>query len=70
MVEKSNFGKVNVEDLKKLGKGALIAGAGAVLLYIGQGAANLDFGAYTPIATAVCAVIINFGRKLGSKPAA
>ena len=56
--EKNSFDSVT---MKKIGKGALIAGGGAVLTYVAQ--LGLDFGVYTPIATAVLAILINMIRE-------
>lgn len=51
-------------ELKKVGKGALIAMAGALLTYLAQWASSTNFGEYTPIVVAVVSVLVNFGRKL------
>lgn len=59
--------KIDREQLVKVGKGLLIAMAGAGLTYIEKEAANLDFGDFTPIAVAVNSVFVNFGRKFISK---
>ncbi len=67
MVEKTKVvssGKINLEGLKKVGKGALIAGGGAVLTYLAEAVPGIDFGAYTAIAVGVFSVAINFFRKL------
>ncbi len=52
--EKNAFDSVTI---KKILIGALIAGGGAVLTYVAQ--LELNFGVYTPIATAVLAILIN-----------
>jgi len=46
--------KIDVVDLKKLGKGAFIAGLGAGLTYLGAHIGDLSFGDYTPIVVAAC----------------
>ncbi len=43
----------------KIFKGAMISGGGAAILYALQYVSGLDFGSYTPIATAVFAALIN-----------
>ncbi len=55
---KNSFDSVT---LRKIGIGALIAGTGAVLAYIGQ--LGLDYGAYTPIVTAILAILVNAVRE-------
>lgn len=54
---------VNGEDLKKLGKGLLIACAGAALTYGSEWVSGTDFGVWTPIVAAGWAVAANFVRK-------
>ena len=52
------------ESLKKIGKGALIAGGGALLFYFLETLPKLDFGSeITPIVTAICAILINAIRE-------
>lgn len=46
-------------DLKKVGKGALIAGFGAALTYLLQYATNLDFGTLAPVAAALFSILGN-----------
>lgn len=53
------------EKLLKIGKGALIAGAGAVLTYLSQAVSGADFGLWTPIIVAALSVAVNAVRKLG-----
>jgi hypothetical protein len=62
MEEKARF-KIDVVGLKKVGKGALIAGAGAVLTYLVEAVPGIDFGSYTPLVVAVLGILVNFGRK-------
>ena len=54
---------VNKDDLKKLGKGMLIALAGAALTYGSEWVSGTDFGVWTPIVAAGWAVAANFVRK-------
>ncbi len=44
-------------------KGALVAGGGVALTYVGQHLGGLDFGAYTPMVVGVLSVAINVLRK-------
>ena len=69
MVEKpsSPFGKIDLIGLKKVGKGALIAGGGAVLTYLAEALPGINFGEFAPVAVAISAVLINFLRKLMMK---
>lgn len=56
--------KISKTDLVKVGKGALIAGAGAVLTYLTSAITTLDFGEYTPLVVAGFGILVNFLRKL------
>lgn len=47
----------------KIGKGALIAGGGAVIVYVAQALQGQDFGAATPAVVAVCSIVINIMRE-------
>ena len=51
------------ENLAKIFKGALIAGAGAVLTVLAEKIPQVDFGAWTPFVGAGFAVIVNMIRK-------
>ena len=55
--------KLDSDEMKKVGKGCLIAGVGAVLVYLAEAIPGIDFGAWTPIAVAVFGVATNFVRK-------
>ena len=55
--------KLNAEDLKKIGVGALVAVAGALLTYLSETIANVDFGDMTPVVMALWSVIANVARK-------
>ena len=50
-------------DWLKIGKGALIAAAGAGLTYVTEWASGTDFGDYTPIVMAALSVAANIFRK-------
>jgi len=45
--------------LKKTAKGALIAGGGVALTYFLQSAGSFNFGNYSTVVAAICAVLIN-----------
>tara|TARA_B100000700_G_scaffold319225_1_gene413975 strand:- start:2312 stop:2545 length:234 start_codon:yes stop_codon:yes gene_type:complete len=53
-------------DFKKLGKGMLIAVAGAALTYGSEWISGTDFGTWTPIVVAGWSVAVNFIRKFVS----
>jgi hypothetical protein len=55
--------KLNREDLKKVGKGALIAAIGAVVTYLIDLIPSVDFGVWTPVAVAGFSILANFVRK-------
>lgn len=55
--------KLDIQDMGKIGKGALIAGAGAVLTYLAQVIPNVEFGVYTPVAVACFGILANLVRK-------
>ena len=52
------------EDFISIGKGALIAAAGAVIVFLGEKLATYNFGDFTPVVVALAAVLVNIGRKL------
>ncbi|GIW81515.1 MAG: hypothetical protein KatS3mg105_3322 [Gemmatales bacterium] len=52
------------EKWLKIGKGALIAGAGAALTYLSQAVSGADFGVWTPVVVALLSVAVNAVRKL------
>lgn len=54
---------LNWSEVQSIGMGALLAAAGAALTYLTQYLANVDFGQYTPMVTAIGAVLINAARK-------
>ena len=51
--------KLDGDQLLKLGKSALIAGAGAAATYGLEGISGLDFGAATPLIVALASWLIN-----------
>lgn len=56
--------KLIVEDLKKVGKGALIAGVGAGLFYALEALPQVNFGEkWTPIVVAFLGITTNLIRK-------
>lgn len=55
--------KLDLEDFGKVGKGALIAGVGAVVTYLVAVVPNIELGTWTPIAVAVFSVLANVVRK-------
>lgn len=54
---------LNTADVKKIGIGAGIAVAGALLTYLTQVISETDFGVYTPIVVAGFSVVANIVRK-------
>lgn len=59
----SSFGKLNITDWRKIGKGALIAIGGSLLAYLATVIANVNWGSYAYIAIPLAAIIINAGQK-------
>ena len=59
----SNALSINKEDLKKLGKGLLIAVLGAALTYGSEWMSGANFGSWTPMVVAGWSVAVNFLRK-------
>ena len=55
--------KLNSNDLISILKGALIAGAGAGLIYAVEAFVKLDFGVWTGVAVALGGILINIIRK-------
>jgi len=58
-MEKQVAQSFDQKSLKKIGKGAIIAGGGAVLTYILQYLSAMDFGIFTPLVVALCGIAIN-----------
>lgn len=55
--------KLTKTDLTKVGKGVLVAVAGAILTYLTEWAASTDFGSYTPVIVAGLSILTNIVRK-------
>ena len=51
------------ETIRKIIRGAMIAGGGALVVYILTAVSVLDFGTMTPLITALCAIGINAVRE-------
>ncbi len=54
---------LNKEDLIKVSTGALLAIIGALLTYLTGIIGQIDFGVWTPVATAIFAIVANIVRK-------
>jgi len=59
----SKLFRINAEDLKKIGVGALVAVAGALLTYLSEAIAQVDFGEMTPVIMTLWSVLANVARK-------
>jgi hypothetical protein len=55
---------ISKEDWIKVGKGALIALAGAAITYLPTITGILEFGPWTPVITAGISILVNYLRKL------
>lgn len=55
--------KVNVDDLKRVGKDAALVGVSAALSYVGTHLASVDFGVYGPFLIPALTTAISFGVK-------
>ena len=53
----------DTETIRKIIRGAMIAGGGALVVYILTAVSVLDFGTMTPLITALCAIGINAVRE-------
>jgi hypothetical protein len=51
--------ELNANDLKAVGKNALLVGVAAVLTYVGQNLSNIDLGAGTALVVPVLTLIID-----------
>lgn len=65
-VKVSNKYTLNKEDIISLGKGLLIAVAGAALTYLSENLGKINFGEYTPVVVALFSVLANIIRKFVS----
>ena len=63
-MENSKQFRLNEQDLKKIGTGALVALVGALLTYLAPIVADTDFGVYSPLVVVVFSVLANTVRKL------
>ena len=54
---------LNMVDWLKIGKGALIACAGAGLTYLSANVMGSDFGMYTPVVVAGWSIFVNLAKK-------
>ena len=54
---------IDFVGMKKVGKGALIAGGAVVLTYLLENMGSIDFGQYTALTVGIASILINFGRK-------
>lgn len=50
---------VNSKDVERIVKGAMIAVAGALVVYIADIVPTIDFGIWTPLAVALASVAVN-----------
>ena len=55
-------------DWASVGKGALIAVAGAVLTYASEHLSAKDYGIYGPMVAALLAIVVNYFRKVLNIP--
>lgn len=60
----SAFLRVDNVDWKKVGKGALIAAAGALGTYLIETIGKIDFGIYQVLVGAILSIAANFLNKL------
>lgn len=63
MNEGSTRFSLNSIDWQKIGIGALVAVAGALLTYFTPVVTGLDLGSATPVVVAVWSIIVNIVRK-------
>ncbi len=63
-MEQSTIGKLDKENLKKIGVGALIALGGALITYAADVVQIINFGEYTPFVVATVGILINIVRKV------
>lgn len=59
-----SFLKLSKERWIKILKGAGLAGAGAVVVYLLENTGEMDFGQYTPLAVGLISVFLNYLRKV------
>ena len=63
-MEKSGKFELNKKDLKKIGKGVLIALGGALLTYATDIIPLVEWGEWKPVIVAFSSILINAGWKL------
>jgi hypothetical protein len=63
-IKGSGFLKLNKEDWKKIGIGALVAIGGVLATYLETLIPSIDFGNYTTLVVAINGIVINIIRKL------
>lgn len=63
MIAVSEKYQLTWNDMGKIGKGLLIALAGAGLTYLTEQIPNVELGEWTPIVVAIWSVIVNAARK-------
>ena len=51
------------KTIQKMGKGAIIAGSGAILTYFIENIGSVDFGVYTPIVVAALSILVNIFKE-------
>lgn len=54
---------LNDTDWKKIWTGCLVALAGAAIVILSEVIPGIDYGQYTPVVTALSAVLVNMLRK-------
>ena len=63
MENNSPRGILNLCDWKKIGKGLLIALAGAALTYLQEQVPHIDFGSYTALVVALNSSLVNAAQR-------
>lgn len=63
MIAVSRKYQLTFDDLGKIGKGLLIAMAGAGLTYLTEQIPNVELGDWTPVVVAFFSVAVNLARK-------
>jgi len=63
MKTKSPNMNIDMVGIKKVGKGALIAGSAVALTFVAENIGSIDFGNYTGLVVGLVSIVINFARK-------
>lgn len=50
---------IDVDDIIKVAKGAVLVGSSAALTYVAQNLGNVDFGVYGPVMVPVFSVVLD-----------